>query len=203
MNVQKDHNPLEILRTILVEQKGMLRTADLQAFSIPRSYLSLLVEKGEIERIERGVYKAVNALEDELFAFQARYTASYFSHETALYLHNLTDRTPLYYAISVPLTYHSFSLTESAHKVFYVKDDLFDLGVVSLQTPHGNAIKATDLERTIVDITRSRKKLDTQIFHHAIKAYTQRQEKNINLLDEYAKKFRVHKLIRQYLEILL
>ncbi len=203
MNVTINTSPLEEIRVILGNQHGMLRTSDLTKFNIPRSYLSALQKKGEIERVSRGVYKSVDTIEDEFFTFQSVYSSSYYSHETALYLHDLTDRTPLFYSISVPLSYNSVSLKESSHKIFYVQDDLFDLGVILTKSPHGNEIKSTNLERTLIDIARSRKKMDIQIVNKAIKEYIKRKDKNINLLYTYAEKFRVQKTIRQYLEILL
>ena len=203
MIVKKELPQLKRIREILGNQYGILRTSDLAKNNIPRVYLAILQEDGEIERVSRGVYKSTDSIEDELFSFQARYKISVYSHETALYLHDLTDRTPLFYSISVPIGYHSTSLKESRHKMFYIQHDLFDLGIISIKSPHGNKIKATDLERTIVDIVRSRKKMDIQIVNSAIKEYTKKKDKNINLLYTYAEKFRVEKIIRQYLEILL
>ena len=60
------------------------------------------------------------SIEDELINFQARDKSSINSHETALYLHDLTNRISLPYSISVPVGYHSILLYESRHKIFYV-----------------------------------------------------------------------------------
>jgi hypothetical protein len=39
---------------------------------------------------------------DEMVVIQARYKVALFSHETAAFLLDLTDRTPLYYSVTVP-----------------------------------------------------------------------------------------------------
>ena len=156
MVVKNEFSYLERIRQILDDQNGTLLTSDLTNFNIPRTYLSIMEQNGEIERISRGVYRASNSIEDELFTFQSIYKSSIYSHETALYLHDLTDRTPLAYSITVPDGYHSISLNESEHKIFYLNHDLFDLGVIWMKSPHGNEIKTTNLERTINDIMRSR-----------------------------------------------
>lgn len=140
MVVKNELSQLERIRKLLADQHGSLLTSDLAKFNIPRIYLAVLEHNGEIERISRGVYKLVSSIEDEMFTFQARYKSSICSHETALYLHDLTDRTPLFYSISVPAGYHSFKLKASSHKTFYVNRDLFDLGVISIKTPHGNEL---------------------------------------------------------------
>ena len=178
-------------------------TSDLSRFGIPRTYLSILEKNKEIERVSRGVYKTPSAMEDEMFVFQSKYKSSIYSHETALFLHDLTDRNPLTYSISVPSGYHSASLNESGHKIFYVNRKLFNLGVVSILSPQESAIRTTNLERTICDILRSRNQIDVQFVNNALKQYALRKEKNINLLYNYAKAFRIQKIVRQYIEILL
>jgi predicted transcriptional regulator of viral defense system len=196
-------SPLERIRKILESQRGTLFTSDLAKFNIPRTYLVILEQKGEIKRVSRGVYQAPNSLEDEWFSFQAIYSSSIYSHETALYLHDLTDRTPLRYSISVPVGYHTKSLNKSGHKIFYVNRKLFDLGVITLKSPHGNPIRATNMERTICDVVRSKNQIDTQFLYDALKRYVRKSEKNIDLLYSYAQNFRIQKIVREYIEVLL
>lgn len=196
-------SPLERTRKILAGQNGTLLTTDLAKFDIPRTYLSILERNGEIERVSRGVYQAKDAIEDELFSIQATCRSAVYSHETALYLHDLTDRSPLRYSLTVPVGYHSASLIQGGYKIFYVNRSVFDLGVITLKSPHGNPIRVTGLERTICDILRSRNQMDMQIVYETLKRYVKRNEKDIDLLYAYAKRFRVQKIIRQYIEVLL
>jgi predicted transcriptional regulator of viral defense system len=194
---------LERLRKILEEQHGMILTSDLARFGIPRTYLSIMEKNGEIERVSTGVYKKTDSIEDELFSLQARYSVSVYSHETALYLHDLTDRTPLTYSVTVPTGYHTETLNASGCKVYYVNRKLIELGVVYLESPHGNEIRVTGLERTMVDLFRNRNSMDIQLFNDALKRYVGRKERNLDLLYTYARKFRVQQIARQYLEVLL
>jgi predicted transcriptional regulator of viral defense system len=204
MNVKNDLPRIDKLRQIMEGRQGLLLTSDLAKFNIPRTYLSIMEQNGEIERVSRGVYRSVSAfIEDELFTFQSRYSSTIFSHETALYLHGLTDRTPLAYSISVPSGYHSEFLNNSGHKIFYVSRDLFDLGITSMNTPHGNRVRTTDLERTICDILRSRSQIDTQVRNVALKGYVRNKDRNLDRLYRYAKRFHIQSIVREYLEILL
>ncbi len=203
MDVKPDSPYLEKIRKLLADRRGILFASDLAKFSIPRIYLSILEQNKEIERISRGVYKTPSVVEDEMFILQSKYKSCVYSHETALYLHDLTDRSPLRYSLSAPSGYHSEALNRSGHKIFYVHRNLFDLGLVTMQSPHGNAIRVTGLERTICDIARSRNQMDAQFFGEALKRYVGRKEKNIELLFDYARSFRVQKIIRETIEVLL
>lgn len=204
MNVKTDLHRIKKLRQIMKNRQGLLLTSDLTDLGIPRTYLAIMEKQGEIERVSRGVYRAADTfIEDELFGFQARHKSSVFSHETALYLHDLTDRSPLTHSITVHSGYHSQTLNASKLKVFYIKRDLFSLGVVTMQTPHGNPIRTTDLERTICDIVRSRNQIDVQIRNEALKRYASHKARNIDLLLNYAGQFSIQKIVREYMEILL
>ncbi|PKN81492.1 MAG: abortive phage infection protein [Chloroflexi bacterium HGW-Chloroflexi-8] len=203
MVVKHELSQLERIRKLLDGQHGTLLTSDLAKFNIPRIYLSIMEHNGEIERVSRGIYRLVASIDDEMFTFQVRYKSSIFSHETALYLHDLTDRTPLSYSISIPDGYHSISLNESGHKMFYVNRELFALGVILMKSPHGNEIRTTNLERTICDVLRSRNQVDVQFVNEALKKYIVHKEKNIDQLYNYASRFRIQKIVRTYIEILL
>lgn len=203
MVVNNELSRLDRIRKLLTDQNGILLTSDLARLNISRIHLSILERNGEIERVSRGVYKRSGSIEDEMFSFQARYQSSIYSHETALYLHELTDRTPFSYSITVPVGYHSIQLKEGGQKIFYVNRNLFDLGVIFMKTPHGNEIRCTNLERTICDTLRSRNQIDVQLVNEALKKYVIHRSRNIDQLFNYAKQFRIQKIVRETIEVLL
>lgn len=45
--------------------------------------------------------------------------------------------------------------------------------------------------------------MEVQTFQDALKRYTKRTDKNLSTLMRYAAQFRVEKVLRQYLEVLL
>jgi len=55
----------------------------------------------------------------------------------------------------------------------------------------------------LVDLVRSRNKGDPDLAPAALKNYVKLKERKIPLLLEYAKAFRVEKVINSYLEVLL
>jgi Transcriptional regulator, AbiEi antitoxin len=54
MVVNIELSRLERIRKILEDQHGTLLSSDLVKFNIPRTYLSILEQKGEIERVSSG-----------------------------------------------------------------------------------------------------------------------------------------------------
>ena len=203
MVVKNKANPIDRIRDILKDQNGILLTSDLMKYGIPRTYLSILEKNGEIERVSRGVYSGSNYMIDEMVCTQARYKRAIFSHETALYLLELTDRTPLFYSVTVPAGYNATSLKVSGAKVYFVNRGLYPLGLVIMKSPHGNDIKTFNLERTICDVLRNRNQIDVQFINESLKRYVGKNERNIDVLYSYAGQFRIQNIVREYIEILL
>jgi predicted transcriptional regulator of viral defense system len=203
MVVKSERNPLERIRAIAKERNGLLLTSDLLKYGIPRTYLSILEKKGEFQRISRGVYSATGYMVDEMVVIQARYKGALFSHETAAYLLDLTDRTPLFYSVTVPAGYNATSLKTMEVKVYFMNRKLYRLGSIMLKSPHGNDIWTFTLERTVCDVLRSRNQMDIQLVNEVLKRYVKKKERDLDLLYQYAGQFGIQKIVREYIEILL
>lgn len=191
------------INELLNKSKGIITTKQVTNANIPRIYLTNMVNNKELIRSGRGVYTLPNILEDEMFIFQSRFSKGVFSHDTALFLHNLTDKTFNYYTMTFPIGYNTQSLKDENIKVIHTKKDLFDLGLKQMKTFYGKTINSYDVERTICDIVRHKNKIDIQIFACAMKRYVKLKDKNIPLLMNYAKIFNIENKIQQYLEVLL
>ncbi|QUH26412.1 type IV toxin-antitoxin system AbiEi family antitoxin domain-containing protein [Serpentinicella alkaliphila] len=196
-------NYIEKLESYIKQKNGTILTSDLVDLNIPRVYLSKLVEMGKLERVSRGVYVSPETIEDEMYYMQCKYPRIIYSHETALFIHNLTDRTPFEYSATVPSSYKVVKNISENFKIYYIKRDLHSLGIIDGITSFGNKIKVYNVERTICDIVRSRNKIDIQIVNEALKGYIKLKSTDYRLLLEYARKFRVEKLIKGYMEVLL
>ena len=93
--------------TIAEQNNGIVSSGEATAAGIARRELSEAVERGELIRIARGVYALPEAWEDEFVLAQHRFARGIFSHETALYLHGLTDRAPDAMTMTFPRGYNT------------------------------------------------------------------------------------------------
>ena len=99
--------------------------------------------------------------------------------------------------------YNPTRLKSEGVQVFTIKAELYEVGLSTAQTPFGHDVPVYDMERTICDVLRSRSHIEMQTFQDALKAYARRKDKDLRTLVRYAKLFRVEKILRQYLEVLL
>lgn len=66
----------------------------------------------------------------------------------------------------------------------------------------GNIIKIYDLEKTICEIIKNKKKIDAELFNKAIREYFYSKNKNTLKLYEYAKKMNIYNKVRGTFEAL-
>ena len=191
------------LTAIAKTHGGIIETKIAAQRGISKAMLYKLCKEDKIHRIVKGQYILPDDMQDELLAISNRSERIIFSHETALYLHGISDRTPFEHTVTAPSGCIPSAAIKSECKVYYIKPELFELGKTTLRTPAGNDVPAYDLERTICDVIRSRNKLGTETFLVALKLYAANPKKNLNQLNTYAKQMRVEKVLRQYLEVLL
>lgn len=64
-------------------------------------------------------------------------------------------------------------------------------------------MRCYDAERTICDLLRSRSRMDEETVISAIKNYVTFEDKELNRLAAYADKFKVNKVLKSYMEVLL
>lgn len=185
------------------KNNGTVTTAMVVAAGFSRGNIKYLVDKGRIEKSTRGVYILPEVWDDEIFNLQSRFKRGIYSHETALFLWDLTDRTPNRYHMTFPVNYNLTKPKEDGVRCAQCKKELYGLGITEVTTPGGNTVRTYNVERTLCDILRPHSRVDIQVMTQAFKRYTTGYDKNIPILSEYAKILKVETRLRTYLEILL
>lgn len=193
----------EQLDKLMAEHDGIVQTSQVVAEGISKPVFYDYIKERELEQVAHGVYASADAWIDTLYLIHLRSKQAVFSHETALFLYDLTDREPAPYSITVKTGYNPNRLKADGVQVYTVKSELHGVGRTTAQTPFGHTVPVYDMERTICDLIRSRKGIEIQTFQDAIKQYVRRKDKNLRTLMQYASLFRVEKILRQYLEVLL
>lgn len=193
----------EKLLKLIKENHGYIQTKDLKQYGIHREYLTILVEEERLIRVSNGVYQTPEVWEDQYLFLQAKRKNMIYSHDTALFLHGLTDRDPLKLTATVPTGYNTTQMKSNSLDLFTIKKELFHLGEMKMKSPYGSEIVVYDKERTMCDMIRSRNKLDQYMIVEGLKKYVQLTEKDITKLLLYAKELKVEHILRSMLELLL
>ena len=182
-------------------KNGYLTTKDVNDNNIPRFYLTKLIKEGKIERVSRGVYIKKNELVDEFVILQSKSKNAIYSNTTALYLHGFSNRIPIKYDITINSGYNGSLQKEKNVNLFYTKKELLGLGVMNYKLDSGNIIRVYDLDKTICDIIKNKRKIDAEIFNKTIREYFYSKKKNTLKLYEYAKKMNIYNKVRDTFEV--
>jgi hypothetical protein len=187
-----------------IKENIVITNKEAEKFGYTRYNLSELTKSGQLERLRPGLYQLKGKVIDDFVLISSNSNRIIFSHQTALYLHDLSDRTPSVFHISVPQGYNASHIKKRYEdlQVHYVKKDLYEIGKTEIKSPQGNLIPIYDIERTICDIIIDRKKIDNQIFTDAIKRYFNSNNKNLRRLIKYSRLFKIEDEIRRYMEVL-
>lgn len=196
LNIQK---VIEIAQT----QNGIVTSTQVTEAGIPRRILSWMVKFELLIRMERGIYILPQFWPDDLYILQQRFSRGVFSHETALYLHDMSDRTPSHYTMTFPFGYNTHRVINEGVIAKVVNQHTYPLGVIEMPSLVGNLINVYDVERTLCDLVKTRHGGDIQILNQAMKKYAESKEKDLAKLFDYASQLRVKEKILTYMQILL
>lgn len=187
---------------IMKNNKGIITSSQIESYGIPRVYLSKMVEKNIIERIERGIYVTKDYEYDEYYLFQLKYPKTVFSYNTALFFYEMTERTPIKMDVSIPQNYNPHRF-KGLVNVYRINNELFDLGIVEKKSPQGMKVRTYNLERTICDIIKDKGSIDIEIRNKAIKKTTRSKEFNASKMFEYAEKMNIYDKLKNYMEAII
>ena len=188
-------------KAISVTLKKLLKqpyftAAEARGFGVSSSRLAYYVNKGEIERISRGVYRGNASLRQEVpFEWEDLISTLHSIPKgricliSALALYDLTDEIPRQFWIAIPN--QQFAPKRPKTKIIRMRD--VKTGSTCIQV-NGIGIRTFSKERTIVDSFRY---LPTEVAIKALKKYLS-DNPDLITLRKYSQKFRVS--IEKYVE---
>ena len=194
---------VELVAHEVEKNHGIVFLSVLKGNGFPnQSSLNYLKKEG-FEKISGGIYLSPLYYEDEMYVFQKRFAKGVYSHETALYLHGLSDVTPFTYTMTFPRGYHSKKIKEQPISAVWKERSVWQEDQTAVKSSNGNDIVVYSMERTLCDMFNARYEADADVRLQAIVKYMRRSDKNIPKLLNLAKKHNVLEKLKTYVEVLL
>ena len=182
------------LLSFLNENCGYIRTRDLIQMGFAKYQINTLIQSKIIKKVSHGLYMDASLQEDELYIYQLKYPNIIYSYNTAFFLHNVTERIPNIYDISVPRGKRINSIYKfHVHQLIEKK---YHLGITKTLSPFGNPIKVYNLERCICDIVKNPSEIEPELSTKIITYSFKNSKLNLDLLIEYAKVFNIYNEIK-------
>lgn len=200
----QDVSNINKIKKIFSQNSGYITRRQVDENNIPSWFLTDFVRKNHLEKITRGFYASTDWMQDDFFVFQYKYPKFIFSHDSALYLLNLTDNLPQSIEVTGPKNYRPFNpkdLPVIIHTDY--KKETYSIGITKIQTNLGNEVFSYDAEKTVCDLIRRADRIDSEIYTKALHNYAKKQDKNTSALLEYARLMGIEKKVYEIMMVVL
>ena len=184
------------------ENNGVITYNDIKKMEIDKKVIARLLAEKQIERVEKGIYILPETMGDEYFNKIYGKNAIY-SHMTALYFHNLCNRVPMIYDITVTKKYYGVLDKDKKVLLHKVDKEILDLGRIKIKSPQGQYVDVYDIERCLCDCLKDKDMIASEYIKEAFNLYFKDMKKDTFKIMKYAKKLSIEKEIHDYLEVLL
>ncbi|WP_135230179.1 type IV toxin-antitoxin system AbiEi family antitoxin domain-containing protein [Deinococcus fonticola] len=194
----------ELLRTRFAQQGSYLTSSQVRAEGIDLKVIGRMIEAGEVEQVQRGVYRHTGADLPEhadLIELQLRVPYARPTLMTALDLHGLTTTRPTRIQVAIPTNRAMPDLTYPPVQVYWYPPEVYEAGTVSFGQPP-LTFTAYSPEKTIADLLRLSGKLGRQPYLEGLANYLARPDRNLPELLRIARIDRVEDELRRDLEVL-
>ena len=193
----------ESVSYIMEQQHGYISSKEARNHGVDNKALQRMESNGLIERVAHGLYIGAEIFPDPFYIVQYRCPKGIFSHETALYLHDFSDRVPIKLMMTIPSGWNTKLLTDESMRFFYCEPERLQFGVEEVKTPLGMSVYAYNIERTLCDCLRYIDKLERDMVLTALKRYVKSDDRDSAKLLEYATEFKTRDIVYRYLEVLV
>jgi len=195
-------------------RSGPLRARDLASAGIPRTYLRRLTDRGLLERVDRGLYRLVDAPVTELHSLAQ--VAKRVPHATvallsALQVHGMTSEAPHAVWILIDRKARMPTLVHPRLEVLRASGAARDHGIENRMI-EGVPVRLTSPAKTVADCFRYRRHVGLEVALEALRAYLRglrdartghRGGSRVDALVDAARADRIYTVLRPYLEALV
>ncbi len=188
----------------LLKKKGVLRPRDLDAYQIPRRYLSRLYQRGLLERSVRGLYTAAHAELSEkqtIVEVSKRIPRGTICLLSALSIHEITTQSPFEVWLAIDRKGWLPQVKELPVRIVRFSGEALTSGIEH-HLIDGVKVPVYSPAKTIVDCFKYRNKIGLDVAIEALKEGWQDKKFNMNNIWKYSRICRVQNVMQPYLESL-
>lgn len=201
----KKKSKLESAIAAFREAGGILTMSEAMTVGIHRRELYALRDRGELEVVSRGLYRLNDMPDPSLPDFIP--VAKKIPHGvicliSALAFHEITTQIPHFVYVALPSQAHKPAIFHPPMRYFWYSQKLLNTGVQE-HSIDGCTVMIFDVEKTLVDCVKFRNKIGMDVVLEALKMYWHSRKTNLEKLFEYAKLFRVEKILKPIMETIV
>lgn len=191
--------------TAFKQQGGLLRMSDAIRVGIHRDTLRVMVERGDLEKISRGLYQLSAApplSHPDLATVAAKAPAGVICLLSALAFHELTTQIPHEVYLAIDRGSEPPRIDFPPVRTFRFSGAAFSSGI-ELHKDHSVPLRVYSREKTIADCFKFRNKVGLDVCVESLRRYRETRGFDADRLLHYAGICRVKRVLRPYVEAIL
>ena len=188
----------------LVRRKQIVRAQDLDVAGIPRNYLTRLVERGQLQKLGRGIYVAETLPASEhisLLEVSRKVPKAVICLLSALKFHEIGTQVPHEIWIAIDVKAWAPQIDSPAVRIVRFSGNALHFGIQQKKI-NGLEIRVFSPAKTVADCFKFRNKIGTDVALEALRDCYRKRKASMDELWEAAKVCRVANVMRPYLESL-
>lgn len=155
--------------------------------------------RGVLVRVRKGVYMLPESLATTMIDVENIIPGGVVCLYSAFRCYGLSTQVPAATCVAIPANKKVSLPAFPAIDLYYWQPKYLTIGVKQVEID-GKTIRITDLERTVCDAIRYRNKIGLDVCGEVLNDYLAKPERNIGLLNDYARQLRIHKVLTSYME---
>ena len=156
-------------------------------------------DNGTLMRIRKGVYVETSALANNMIDVERIIPNGVLCLYSAFSHYELSTQVPSATCIAIEAKRKVRLPEYPPIELFFWKPENLNFGIIKKQIS-GYIVRITDMERTVCDAVKYRNKIGLDVCGEIIDNYLKKENRNISLLHDYAKRLRVKNILTKYLE---
>ncbi len=200
---KKEYEYEQILKRI-EENKGLIKTKEIQEMGIDVRRVQAFVEEGRLTRVKNGYYTAKSLPFSEEDLVVCMFPDGILTMESGAYYYGYLKKRPANWsvAISKNTSKSRFKLDYPIVHPFYTEEEVLKIGVCEAKLENGSMLVYSK-ERLICDILKYQEKMEPKDFKEAVFSYIQDEDKDVAKLMEYARERKVLKKVQMMIGVWL
>jgi predicted transcriptional regulator of viral defense system len=188
----------------LLEQQHIIRPQDLARARIPRNYLTRLLARGKLQKLDRGLYTAATLPASQhisLLEVSCKVSHGVICLLSALRFHEIGTQMPSEIWIAIDVKAWTPRITSPRARIVRFSGDALHFGVEEREVT-GGKIRVYDPAKTVADCFKYRHKIGIDVALEALRETFRQRKTSMSELFEAAKVCRVANVMKPYLEFL-
>ena len=184
---------------------GLLRSRDLAKKGIPRQYLAIALERGLLERIDRGLYCIPGSMQTEyrsLLEVCKRVPSGVICLLSALQYHGMTTQSPFEVWIAIGESSKIPRLRNVQLRIARFSKQSLVAGVETHEICN-SVIRVFNAAKTVADCFKYRKKIGIDVAVESLRDYLGHSKGSVDDLVRFSRICRVERVMDPYLEALI